>query len=136
MEILIDLAPAEFLLSAPPPPSVTQATLNVSFGQSSFQRFKHGIEQRIDGATPLVHKILSEAENAALKLRDDLNPVLSDEKGKRYVDTCLDARVQTHVSYDSLEDSYIPYSEKTVSDILASLEALADGETGDSGQWI
>ena len=82
---MIDINPVDFLLSALPPPSVTHASLNVSLGQSSFQRFKHGIEQRIDGLTPLIQKVLSEAENSASKLRDDLNCVFLDEQGRRFV---------------------------------------------------
>lgn len=80
-----DISPAEFLLTAPLAPSVIQSTLNVPLSQSSFQRFKHNVKQRMDGTTPFIDKILSDAESAALSLRDDLDFAFADEKSRRYV---------------------------------------------------
>ncbi|KAL5494903.1 hypothetical protein ACEPAI_365 [Sanghuangporus weigelae] len=104
----LDLSPAEYLLSAPTASSLTQSSLNASLAQSSFRRFKQGIQQRIDGVTPFLDKILSDAESAALNLRNDLSFAFEEGKGK------------------SLPASYVSDSEMIANELLDSVENMLD----------
>ncbi|KAL5535843.1 hypothetical protein ACEPAF_3937 [Sanghuangporus sanghuang] len=104
----LDLSPVEYLLSAPTVSSLTQSSFNASLAQSSFRRFKQGIQQRIDGITPRIDKTLSDAESAALNLRNDLKFAFEDGKGK------------------SLPASYISDSEIIADELLDSIKDMLD----------
>ncbi|EJD03576.1 uncharacterized protein FOMMEDRAFT_145857 [Fomitiporia mediterranea MF3/22] len=111
-----ELSPVEFLLSAPPTPSVTHASLNVPLAQSSFNRFKHGIQQRIDGMTPRIDTLLSDTESATVKLRDDLDRAFTDDQD------------------DTFRTLYASDSEKAAGELVTSVEGLLGAETEDSGE--
>ncbi|THH11615.1 hypothetical protein EW145_g545 [Phellinidium pouzarii] len=115
----LDISPAEFLLSAPPTPSVSQASLGISIAHSSFQRFKHAIKQHVDSMTPFIDKIITDAESITLDLRDDLDYAFADEESKH-----------------DLEAEYILHSEKTAGQLLSSLQELLDEEKGESEQSV
>ncbi|KAL5533894.1 hypothetical protein ACEPAG_354 [Sanghuangporus baumii] len=104
----LDLSPVEYLLSAPTASSLTQSSLNASLAQSSFRRFKQGIQQRIDGITPFVDKVLSDAESAALNLRNDMKFAFEEGKGR------------------SLPASYVSDSEMIANELLDSVENMLD----------
>ncbi|KAI5121815.1 hypothetical protein M0805_003251 [Coniferiporia weirii] len=115
----LDISPAEFLLSAPPIVSVSQASLGLSISHSSFQRFRQAIRQRIDGTTPFIDKIMSEVEASTLSLRTDLDCAFADEESKQ-----------------SPENAHRLSSEKTTELLLSSVKGLLDEERGDSAQRL
>ncbi|TDL28012.1 hypothetical protein BD410DRAFT_781955 [Rickenella mellea] len=73
-----DIAPVSHLLSAPPAPSISQAGFSPSIAISTFQKYKMAIKHRVDGNTPFVEGLISEAEKAASQLDSDLSATAED----------------------------------------------------------
>lgn len=81
----LDIAPASYLLSAPQTPSVSQTGISPSLAVLTFQKYKHAVQQRVDGRTPFVERLISETESGALRLRQDLEVTIGDDSDSRLV---------------------------------------------------
>lgn len=57
---------------------MAQAPLGSSLAQNSFQRFRRGIKQRLEGIPPSLDSLISQTESSAKSLRGDLQHALSE----------------------------------------------------------
>ncbi|KAF8516129.1 hypothetical protein BU17DRAFT_67552 [Hysterangium stoloniferum] len=74
-----DTMPPSFMFSAPPLPSLSQASDSLENPVSPFKQFKGALRQRVDGRSPLLDRVLTIIEGKASEIEDDLN-VMNDDQ--------------------------------------------------------
>lgn len=126
-----DIQPSEFLLSAPPAPSVMSSSLNLSMMQSAFQRFKHGIEQRIEGMTPYLDKIMTELDTLSSALSDDIDVIIPNDGKRQSVSfTFAIFLILNTSSRQTLEKEFIEHAEQACDRILSLIQGVVEDVSG------